>query len=284
MAFIDEEQSTQEGRPAFFLIFERDSKVWRYTNVDQDITLDSNVYTAIPFSVPDIFQSGDPRSEEMSFSLPSSAGISQYLDTRIPSTEVTVTLRKAHLIEDELTGEFTAPAIADAPVLWVGEIIELKRPQINEREIVCNTLSLTMNRGGLRLSWGRNCPYVLYERGCLVNRASFAVPLATVTVVDGITLSSADADAQPDGWFSGGYIEWNSEPGVVERLGIESHTGPLLTVLGLTTGVAGGSNYVAYPGCARSADVCNTKFSNILNFGGVNHMTGKSPFDGSPVY
>lgn len=284
MAFSDNEESIQEGRPAYFLTFSRTGKSWRYTDIDQNVTLDSQVYLATPFSIPDIVQSGDAKAEELSISIPSTTAIAQYLDARVPSEEIVVTLRKAHLIENAALGTFTAPAISDAPIFWVGEVIEVKRPSIIERELVCNTLSLTMARGGLRLTWSRSCPHVLYRRGCLVNPATFAVPLSSVTVVNGVSVSSASADAQPDGWFDGGYLTWNPEAGVTEMIGIESHIGPVLNLLGPTSGLAGGTNYVAYPGCNRTAEMCNSKFSNILNFGGIRFLTGKSPFDGNPVF
>ena len=34
---------------------------------------------------------------------------------------------------------------------------------------------------------------------------------------------------------------------------------------------------------AGTAETCNTKFGNLVNFGGFK-LQGKSPFDGSPVF
>ena len=284
MAFDDVERSAQLGRPVFFVKFTRASKEWRYTNVDQDITFNSQVYAAIPLIVPSFLQSGDAKASDMTLELPSSASICTYLDSRTPTSVINVSIRRGHMVEDEFTGTFTAPILADAPIVWVGEIIGIERPAVNKRGLLCNTLSLSMNRGGLRLTWSRNCPHMLYERGCFVNKASFVTNLAGITVVDGVTISATEVDALADGWFNGGFLEWDSETGVTERLGIETHVGPLLTVFGSTYGVAGGAAYKVYPGCDRRASTCNSKFSNILNFGGINHMQGRSPFDGNPVF
>lgn len=284
MPFDDLERSAQLGRPVFFARFVRESKEWRYTNVDQNITFNGQLYTAVPMIVPAFLQSGDAKASDLTLELPASAGLCTYLDSRTPTSVITVTVRRGHMEEDDATGLFTPPLLADAPIVWVGEVIGVERPAVNKRGLVCNTLSLSLNRGGLRLTWSRNCPHMLYERGCFVNKASFVTNLAGITVVDGVTISASEVDALADGWFNGGFLEWESEPGVTERLGIETHVGPALTLFGSTYGVAGGTNYKVYPGCDRRASTCDAKFSNILNFGGINHMQGRSPFDGNPVY
>jgi hypothetical protein len=38
-----------------------------------------------------------------------------------------------------------------------------------------------------------------------------------------------------------------------------------------------------YPGCDRTKETCNDKFSNILNYGGFAWIPAKSPFDGSSI-
>lgn len=496
MAFSDFEESIQQGRPAYFLKVVRGPKEWYYTNGDQDLEFDGHTYLGVPLGVPDIQYTGEARSQQISFSLPSSAAVSQYLDTLSPTSEVAVFLRKGHLTEDLDTGLFTSPALVDTPVIWVGTLTSVGRPSIVERRLNCDSLALSMQRGGLRLSWSRTCPHVLYERGCFVDKAAFAVPLTNFTVLDNITVtadefavgsstpytlavsdvgnnlalwaksptlrgslqvgveynntiggyelqydevhnanegawmkrnfrvSSADSltfDAETrffnygqaafllmtnldgsegiqvdiqngntlriskarnyasckfvlgvlastsvaglvsgpwykvhvvitkvsgghqivvelrdpsntllatvsytgafktgpycgvsngheddaaalwltyyrnfsvsangviDGFpFAGGFIEWESEPGVLERTGIEDATSPgAITVFGSTRGMATGSNFVAYPGCDRTALVCDVRFNNLLNFGGVNHLQGKNPFTFSPVF
>lgn len=284
MSFDTEETSDQRGRPVHFVRFSRQSKEWLYTNTDQNIVFNAQTYTAAPLKIPNIPQGWDAQGEEVQISLPASATLSQYLDIRNPTTAITVTIRKGHLAEDEATGAFTAPLLIDCPIIWVGELTGIARPQINERVFSCITRSASTRRNGLRLTWSRNCPHMLYERGCFVNKAAFATNLATITVIDGVSLSATEVDAPADNYFSGGFLEWNSEAGVIERVGIDTHVGAVLTLLGSTFGIAGGTNYKAYPGCDRTATTCNSKFSNILNYGGINHMQGRSPFDGNPVF
>lgn len=284
MSFDTEETSDQQGRPVHFVRFSRQSKEWLYTNTDQDIVFNAQTYTAVPLKIPNILQGGDPQSDDVQISLPASATLSQYLDIRNPTTAITVTIRKGHVVEDDATGAFTAPLLIDCPIIWVGELVSVSRPQINERVLSCTNQLSSTRRGGLRLTWGRNCPHMLYERGCFVDKVAFGTGLASITIIDGVSLSAAEVDALADGYFSGGFLEWNSEVGVIERVGIDTHVGAILTLLGSTFGIAGGTSYKAYPGCDRTATTCNSKFSNILNYGGINHMQGRSPFDGNPVF
>lgn len=104
------------------------------------------------------------------------------------------------------------------------------------------------------------------------------------TNFDNISVSASGERAV--GGFAGGFIEWESEAGVLERIGIESESAGSVVVLGSTQGMSlgVGGSFRAYPGCNRTASQCNTKFGNLLNFGGINHLQGKSPFSGDPIF
>lgn len=495
-SFIDTEKSLQSGRPAYLFKFARTGIAWYATNVEQDIVLDSITYVAHPISVNAMRQSGDAKADDLQITLPSNAAVCVYLDSLTPTSGITVTIRKLHIIEDLETGLLTPPELVDAPVAWVGELISVSRPSLLQRVLVCNTLSLSMSRSGLRLTWSRNCPYALYGRGCKVDKAQYGVALTSVDVIDNVTLGAAEfvvggaavaftrnitdsggdlskwilsttrigstyssvtvdstigntapsyllsfdeshnigehavmkrnfkllgattvlfkvdvrfgnygqsiiqvmnavdgiggikiaylssvlyikksdsnaywpfsgtslastsislsagvwyrfeievdvastqtvtakvyngssllatvsatdtftlgsfcgvANGTPDdagdrwrvyydnfdvtasgntsvGDFAGGFIEWESSTGVLERAGIESLQDGSVTLFGTTRGMATGANFIAYPGCNRTPQDCDSRYDNMLNYGGVNHLKGKSPFDGSPIF
>lgn len=285
MPFAASEASYEEGRPVFLLKFARPGKSWYYTNADRNITFDSQVYTAHAISFTQISQSGDAKSDDFSITMPASATICVYLDAVTPSVGIVVTLRKVHMVETDTDGSFAVPVdVADAPVVWVGEYVGLKRATLGSRIINCNTLSLSLVRGGLRLTWSRTCPHMLYDKQCKVVKATKAVPLTGVSVIDGVTLAAAEFGTLGPAYFDGGFIEWESEAGVVEYTAIETESTGEALLFGSTQGMSTGTDFVAYPGCNRSAEECNTKFSNILNFGGINKLQSKSPFDGNPVF
>lgn len=66
---------------------------------------------------------------------------------------------------------------------------------MNEATIICRTLLHSFLRTGLRLSWTRGCPHMLYDSECRVNPADFAHETEILAIEsDGpITVASAGA-------------------------------------------------------------------------------------------
>ncbi len=123
----------------------------------------------------------------------------------------------------------------------------------------------------------------MYDTDCTVDPTAFRVE-ATLLTITGATVESATFDGYDDGYFDGGYVEWDIGGGEQERRGIETHVGSVLTLLGGTDGIATGLAVRTYPGCDGTDTTCNDKFDNIENSGGHPHLQGSSPFDGNPVF
>jgi uncharacterized phage protein (TIGR02218 family) len=171
----------------------------------------------------------------------------------------------------------------DAPVVFVGEIDTYSQTGLQEGRFTAQPLSASFNRNGARLAWTRQCPHALYDWNCRAPKETFAVT-GTLDAVLGIHVNSPAFDAYPDGWFTNGFMEFPLYDGVLERRAIINHIGPTLALLGTTQGIEVGMMITAYPGCNRTSSDCLTKFNNLANFGGFEHLPGKSPFDGNPIY
>ena len=50
------------------------------------------------------------------------------------------------------------------------------------------------------------------------------------------------------------------------------------------TAGSGGSLFVAWPGCNHTPDICRTKFDNMINYGGQEHLPVKNPYKGDLIY
>lgn len=285
MSFNSLETSIDDAQPVFLYTFSRTGKSWYYNSSEYDITITGITYLAAPVSVGETVSSGDTQGESFDVLLPTNTAFCAYLDSITTSAEIYVRIRKAHILIDADTGVITPPAsVVDTQAYQFGLYTGVDRSAINFRKLNCSSLSQSLTREGLRLSWSRNCPHILYGLGCRVDKAPYGVTVAAGVIVDGELATATEAALQPDGYYSGGFVQWESSAGVVETRGIEKHVGINLTIFGSTHGLGGGSAYTIYPGCNRTAEDCNTKFSNILNYGGIQHMPGKSPFDGTPVY
>jgi uncharacterized phage protein (TIGR02218 family) len=168
-------------------------------------------------------------------------------------------------------------------VAWSGLVQGVKWPSPERAELICQTIGASMDRPGLSLSWDRGCPYAVFDADCGLNPADFE----TVATIDSLTTSSitsATFDALDDGYFAGGWVEWDIGSGEVETRGITRHVGGQLTLLGGTDGLLAGMQVRAYPGCPRTIQACETIFNNRANYGGFPHLPGKSPFDGDPIF
>ena len=109
------------------------------------------------------------------------------------------------------------------------------------------------------------------------------MPATTVTVVDGNTVSAPEIGAAAPSYFNGGIMEWEFSDGITEYAFIQTTSSDSAQLIGTTRGMDLGTNFIFYPGCNRTAEVCDATFNNLPNFGGFK-MTGKSPFDGTPIF
>jgi len=143
--------------------------------------------------------------------------------------------------------------------------------------VISISLASTFSRVGVRLTWGRQCPYALYDHNCRVDPLRFAVSGVVVTALDGSSINANLPAGLASDWFSGGYIEFDRN-GYTERRGLREQDSNTLHLFGGTTGLQVGQSVTLYPGCDRTIATCDSKFANHLNYGGQPHMPGKSPY------
>ncbi len=229
-----------------------------------------NTYVKKPITDEGVSQSGEAQNDDMDVICSQTLPVVGFFRDAVPSGTIYVKIRRKHFGESE------------APLAWVGYILQVSRPDSASAKITCHTLDASFNRSGRRLTWQRACPYMLFGPGCNLDKAPYATT-ATVTVRDGPTVT-LDAYAHPDGWANGGFFEWTTDEGFIERRPIESQVGNHFVVFTTASGVTVGTVLTIYPGCARIIQVCHDKFGNEDNFGGIPQMPGKSPFDGDPIF
>jgi len=134
----------------------------------------------------------------------------------------------------------------------------------------------------LLLPWPRRviqpgCPFTLFDSGCTLNRASFAV---TRSALAGSTpmllvvsaLGSVGNDSLP---YSRGYIvptsgEASGWPILVTRQIDSTH----LELSPFALQVQVGDSFTLYPGCDGQLSTCDLKFANKQNFGGFPNVPG----------
>lgn len=117
------------------------------------------------------------------------------------------------------------------------------------------------------------------------NVTAYTVPLwklATITAVDGLTLTADAFGDFPSGRLAGGFIEWARSDGLIERRSIDSHTGTSIVIDYGAADLAEDLQLKAYPGCNQTWTDCQF-YANEKNYGGELHMPGRDYYDGNPV-
>lgn len=265
------ERSRADGKPIRLYEFGRGAMRWLYCSADRDIVHGGRIYAARAVSDDGIRQAGELSADALVVTAPWDIDVVRQFRGMPPSVEISLTVRDMHYGE------------TDAAVVWVGSIAGVKWPAPNKCEISCQPLAASFERSGLTRTWERNCPYTLFDTDCTVDRNQYKTAI-TVQSLTGAAIQAGALAAQPDGYFSGGFVEWDIGDGEVERRGIESHAGSTAALLGGTDGLVIGQALTAYPGCGRTIAICQDKFGNAVNYGGIPHLPGKSPFDGTPIF
>jgi uncharacterized phage protein (TIGR02218 family) len=277
MSFDSIERSNYDAIPIALYRFAIEDKAWCYNSSKAPITLPTGsdgadeTYEPLPISDTGSRQTGDVSNDDLTITMPASAKIPTLFAGTPPSSSVIVTIRRMNLGE------------TDSPIIWVGTVASVKRVGGISAEVTCRMLTSTFDRAGLRLSYSRGCPHALYDISCRVNKAAYAITLA-ISALDGISIHAPAIGGLPAGWLNGGMVEWITDDGIMERRAIEFQSTTYVQLLGLTDGLSVGQYVTLYPGCDRTSLTCETKFNNLVNYGGFPHLPGKSPFDGDPVF
>lgn len=260
-----------QGTPAELYEFRRGiSATYRMTSHDADIVFLTNT-----FSTTTIKRTSDEQSQEMERnSMKVSISREELVALnfiQFPTTEITtLTVWRQHI--DDTDNQFT--------VVWQGRLLaaEFKGSMC---ELTCEPIFTSLKRPGLRRSFSAQCPHILYGGQCLVNNQTFRVD-GILATVSGLTINSLDWNTFAAGYFAGGYLFFNN----VEYRTVRESAADGTFIMNAPFGseVIVGSTVQAFPGCLHSMSDCDTKFANIVNYGGFPHIPPKNPFGGTILY
>lgn len=110
------------------------------------------------------------------------------------------------------------------------------------------------------------CLHTLFDNGCGLNKAAYAVggTIVAATLTDFNSTISAPTDN-----FTLGTVRFTSgaNNGVTRSVRFQSG-GQFVFALPLTTPPLAGDTFLAWPGCNKMKDTCSSKFNNLVNFRG----------------
>lgn len=244
-------------------LFTEDSVQWAYTNVDTEVTYNSVTYTPLAIGRSNVGQKNELSKANLDVKVPLSSDIG------------------ARWIQGELerTVSLTVYQQTDAgtSVIWKGR---LAHPKASSDHITLRFESIftSLERAGLRRHYQRHCPYMLYGRGCRLDRANYASFGILTNIVDDVATVNI-ASLQADGYYKGGILETldGNTRFILEHSGNDLTLIRVMKELNQAYADSGNQAVIIYPGCDRTIDTCNTRFSNIANYGGFPHIPAKNP-------
>lgn len=269
MSFDANETGIATGKPIRLYLFERGVMKWRYCSADRDIEYAGAIWAHVSISDDGIRQTGEASADAIKVTAPANLDVAAQYKIVAPSADIMATIFDLHY--GDILGR----------VRFMGQITDVNWPEQDRCEIGLSPEATDEN--GLRFVYQRNCPHSVYDRSCRVDRDLYRVS-DVLTAVSAVSITANALSSKPDGYFSGGFIEWNIGGGELDRRGLDKHVGATVTLIGLAAGLNVGMTVAFFPGCAGTIAVCAEKFSNKENNGGIPHLPGKSPFDGDPIY
>lgn len=271
--FNTREFALDGGMPVRLYRFERGVARWLYCSADRDLQIGSETYKTVHGGLADagIVQSGDPQSDQLTITGPADLEVAELFRVQRPSDEVSLTILDTHYLDTEVV------------VSWVGSIRNVNWPALDRCTITCLSMEASMDAPGLADTYCRTCSAVLGDMHCGVDLNAYRVTTA-IEAMNGTVLQSPTFARYADGYFNAGFVEWDNGTGEFDRRHIESHTGHQIALLGGTAGISPTELLRVYPGCDFVMETCEAKFGNSLNFRGIKHLQGKSPFDGNQVW
>jgi uncharacterized phage protein (TIGR02218 family) len=136
------------------------------------------------------------------------------------------------------------------------------------------------------------CNHALFDAGCGLNKATYAVN-GTGTAGNTVKPLSASALTQATDYFALGYVVINTgvNAGLVRSVRA-SVSGVLTFLYPLPQPCATGDTFTAYPGCDKTQATCTAKFNNLTKFRGFPYVptpeqielgsAGSAPHDNAP--
>lgn len=167
--------------------------------------------------------------------------------------------------------------------IWKGRLVSII-PGMTDIVLKFESIFTSLRRPGLRARYQKSCRHALYSRGCNLDPADFEIDVL-LTELSGTVATIPLAASQTDGYYTGGMLR--APDGVLSY--IISHVGERITLqrasFSLISAVDVGLpvSVKLYPGCNHSREVCNSKFNNLLNYGGFDFIPQKNPMGGSSI-
>lgn len=289
MSFEQYETSRTKGHPITLYQFNNvDGEQYLYTDAEAAVTHPdfSSPFTPQPIQHGAIRSSGTLDKVDLEIRMPRTVPLSEHFRVYPPGEVVSIIVRQFHKTD----------SAAEALVVWSGRLVSASW-QGEEIVFLCEPVSTSLRRTGLRRHYQIGCPHVLYGTQCAASKAAATTPLISVVSVSGTTVvlpvnwlpSEWPAEKRVPSKFVGGMMTWEnptSDGGttLIKRTILRVNGTSNIVLAGPPTGLKPGGNIQMVLGCNHQMSDCLNVHANIKNYGGQPWIPTKTPFGFSNQY
>lgn len=266
MTYSSAETSQAGGAPYELFKFVRNTTQWLYTTRETTVNYLSLDYTSAVISRAPIIQ----HNEDASFSVEVILTRDDPLVTQFisggASQPVLLTIFRNH------TGEVAG----ETKTIFLGEVSSIEYSN-SEVRLLCTSIDAAFTNPVARFAVQINCANMLYDAHCGVSQAANSytgtVSAVSTSGVD-ITLAGVPNLGTADSFYANGFLIFAGQYRFINK----QATSVMSLLASFNPSPTTGAVIVAVAGCDRSAAVCNSRFSNILRFGGFPGMPQRDPW------
>jgi uncharacterized phage protein (TIGR02218 family) len=268
MTFAAYETSAESGQPIELYEFLFGSTYYRYTSNSIDVVIAGATFTATPISRNNLMASKDDKQgDRLQVTVPGNNLLIQNYTNIVPGKRTTLTLYQMHRND---------PAL-ETIIAFKGQVQSVK---FNDNYSSAQMEILPITAAQVRLipreTYQNLCNHMLYDGRCQVPElsATWRKTLTVLTVVNTV-LTVPGAGACGSDFFVGGYVLFQGD----YRLVAAQDTDDLTLLVPFSVSPVG-QIVIVQAGCKhRLIADCQTKFSNVANFGGFPFVPLKNPFN-----
>lgn len=271
MTYDADETGIETSRPREAYEFVLPAVTYRFTSAEVDMEVGGQTYRAVPIRRSALAPAiGDGSRGEIEIEMNVSNPVAQrYLRGGVPPRRIDVNVYR----QQQSSGEHQ--------LVWAGRVAGMSCDRHLARLLVVQGTPDALARRLPTITVRKDCPHVLYDGRCLVNRNMFRV-VTTTTAVNGRDVVVASIGGNPNGWATFGEIVHVPSG---ERMTVLEQVGTSIK-LHLPVDMQAGDAVEVFAGCDHTIGTCADKFTNQINFGSFPHLPKSNPYvaNGDGIY
>jgi uncharacterized phage protein (TIGR02218 family) len=270
VTFSTIENSREDGNILELYEFRFGVETTRLTSYNRNIVFQGVTWTATQISRSEVQNSTEQAINEIKIDLPLTNSIAAKYILNVPGRVGSIQIFRAHADDPS----------EETVLLFDGFISQASFDGALVATLSCSPSTSVFKRSGPRFNYQSLCNHILYDVRCKILEAAFQFT-GTVIVESGRTIEVAGLfAAEGADWAVSGFVRSPAGSFDDARLVI-AQSGDVLTLLNNFAIPAIGGSVDVFAGCDHSLAICESKFANVINYGGFPFVPIKNPFNSS---